>query len=112
MYGFPYYDISGVYGISSRDNYIIKNKSHSDLLIFQSFLNTKLALYIFETTRYRMKYLEKEAFTFLPDISKIEDFPKEITNSSVFDYFDISIQERNYILDFHKNYLSFTPLNI
>jgi len=107
MYGFPYYDISGVYGISSRDNYIIKNKSHSDLLIFQSFLNTKLALYIFETTRYRMKYLEKEAFTFLPDISKIEDFPKEITNSSVFDYFDISIQERNYILDFHKNYLSF-----
>ena len=27
MYGFPYVDKEGMFGISSRDNYIIKNKS-------------------------------------------------------------------------------------
>ena len=27
MYGFPYYDASGTYGISNRDNYVILNKT-------------------------------------------------------------------------------------
>ena len=107
MYGFPFYDVSGVYGISSRDNYIIKNKTHEEFLLLQKFLSSKLVVYIFETTRYRMKYLEKEAFTFLPNILTIKEFPTVLTDSMLFDYFGITDEERNYIINFHKDYHSF-----
>ena len=107
MYGFPFYDVSGVYGISSRDNYIIKDKTHEEFLLLQKFLSSKLVTYVFETTRYRMKYLEKEAFTFLPNILTIKDFPSVLTDSILFDYFGITDEERNYIINFHKDYHSF-----
>jgi site-specific DNA-methyltransferase (adenine-specific) len=75
MYGYPYLDEEGIYGISNRDNYIILacdyDNSISKLREIQQFLNTKLVRFIYETTRYRMKYLEKYAFEFIPDITKI-----------------------------------------
>jgi len=77
MYGFPYLDSSGTYGISSRDNYILTINDYSlkELKQIQAFLSTKFALFIFSTTNYRMRYLEKYAFLFLPNISKIKNFP-------------------------------------
>jgi len=76
MYGYPYLDEEGIYGISNRDNYIILacdyDNSISKLREIQQFLNTKLVRFIYETTRYRMKYLEKYAFEFIPDITKIK----------------------------------------
>ena len=45
MYGFPFYDVSGCYGISNRDNYIILGKTHKQFLILQNFLFSKIALY-------------------------------------------------------------------
>ena len=108
MYGFPYYDKEGKYGISNRDNYIILNKTNSEFLLLQQFLSSELVLYVFETTRYRMSYLEKEAFMFLPDICKLEQFPATITNETLFSYFGINEVERNHIENFSsKKYLSF-----
>jgi tRNA1(Val) A37 N6-methylase TrmN6 len=77
MYGFPYLDSSGNYGISSRDNYILTINDYSleNLKQIQAFLSTKFALFIFSTTNYRMRYLEKYAFLFLPNITKIKTFP-------------------------------------
>ena len=44
----------------------------------------------------------------LPDITKIEDFPEEITDKTLFDYFKLDELERNYITTLHKKkYLSF-----
>ena len=112
MYGFPYYDISGSYGISSRDNYIILEKDYNkkDLLFIQSFLSTKTALFIFSTTNYRMRYLERYAFQFIPNINKIEDFP-ELLNKNIKtrdkliqDFFDCSQDEREKIDNYFKNY--------
>jgi len=51
MYGFPYMDKEGEYGISNRDNYVIME----DLEAWIAFLSTKTARYIFESARYRMK---------------------------------------------------------
>ena len=70
MYGFPYLDKDGTYGISARDNYIIKNYSVENLQLISEFLSTKLILFIFETTRYRMRYLERYVFEYIPDFSK------------------------------------------
>jgi tRNA1(Val) A37 N6-methylase TrmN6 len=77
MYGFPYLDSSGIYGIASRDNYIISIKDYSlnELQQIQAFLSTKIALFIFSTTNYRMRYLERYAFQFIPNISKLKEFP-------------------------------------
>ena len=112
MYGFPYYDISGSYGISSRDNYIILEKDYNkkDLLLFQAFLSTKTALFIFSTTNYRMRYLERYAFQFIPNINKIPNFP-DLLNKNIKtrdkliqDFLNCSQIEREKIEKFSKDY--------
>jgi tRNA1(Val) A37 N6-methylase TrmN6 len=108
MYGFPYYDKDGLYGISNRDNYVILNKSNEDFIKLKHFLSSRLALLVFETTRYRMKYLERYAFEFLPDITKIKNFPTIITDKSIFEFFNFNNLERKTIINItSKKYLSF-----
>ena len=112
MYGFPYYDISGIYGISSRDNYIILEKDYNknDLMQIQAFLSTKTALFLFSTTNYRMRYLERYAFQFIPNINKIENFPnllnvsREKRDNLIYSFFNFSQNEKIKIEKFHKNY--------
>ena len=89
MYGFPYYDASGTYGISNRDNYVIINKTAVEMLQLRAFFSTKLALYIFEATRYRMKYLEKYIFEMIPDITVVQDFPQIINDDTLAKYFSL-----------------------
>jgi len=104
MYGFPYYDKAGIYGISNRDNYVITGKTDAEFMQLEAFLSTKFALYIFEATRYRMKYLEKYAFHFLPDITKLEGFPAaaDITDQTVADYFGLDNLDRQHINSLHR----------
>lgn len=96
MYGFPYLDQEGKYGISTRDNYIIKNKSIKQLELIKEFLSTELILFLFETTRYRMRYLEKYVFEFIPDFSNI---PEKILKNkkSIYDLIDIKPNEKEFI---------------
>ncbi len=112
MYGFPYYDISGNYGISSRDNYIILEKDYnkSFLLLIQAFLSTKTGLFIFSTTNYRMRYLERYAFQFIPNINRIPNFPELLNKNRIIrdeliqDFFNCSQNEREKIEKFSKDY--------
>jgi len=114
MYGFPYLDKEGIYGISNRDNYVILlkpgEKTLSELEKLQDFLSTKFALYIYEAARYRMKYLEKYAFEFLPDITKLPDFPTIMHEpiiqyeNNIATYFGLNDEEKQHILNFGKNY--------
>jgi hypothetical protein len=95
MYGFPYYDVKGNYGISNRDNYVIYGRTDRDFRILKAFLSTKLALYLFEGTRYRMKYLEKYIFEMIPDISKDSTIkPEDINDEWLIHYFLLSDVER------------------
>ena len=108
MYGFPYYDSEGIYGISNRDNYVILRESEEECLKIKQFLSTNLVLYIYESTRYRMKYLEKYAFQFIPDITKFPDFPSDINNESVCSYFGLDENDKKHINSLHKkSYLYF-----
>lgn len=106
MYGFPYLDLSGMYGISNRDNYVIVKENPEDLIKLQQFLSTKTALYLFEATRYRMKYLERYAFQLIPDITLIPEFFYEIINdATIADYFGFSQIDCQNIKKLHsKNY--------
>ena len=110
MYGFPYYDISGNYGISNRDNYVIYDKSDREFRILKAFLSTKFALYLFEATRYRMKYLEKYIFEMIPDISKDTNVIPEVINDEwLSNYFYLEDIERLAIENHTKrDYLSFS----
>ena len=115
MYGFPYLDADGKYGISNRDNYIIlsshnnnnNNKTIEDLKQLQSFLSTKFALYVYEATRYRMKYLEKYAFELLPDINNLSDFPKtvDINDKTIATYFGLDELDQQNIQKLHKRHI-------
>lgn len=107
MYGFPYYDASGDLGISRRDNYILQGLSREDFQTWHSFLSTKFALYLMEGTRYRMKYLEKYVFEMIPDITKLNDFPRVIDDDTIADYFQLTTLERNAIRQWSQEYQFF-----
>ena len=107
MYGFPYLDASGEYGISNRDNYVIIKEDINDLIKVQRFLSTKTALYLFEATRYRMKYLEKYAFQLIPDISQLTNFPEHITDETIAAYFSFDEKDRESIENLHKKQYKF-----
>ena len=90
MYGFPYYDKEGLYGITGRDNFIILNKTDTEFIRLKKFLSSKLFLTLTESTRYRMTYLEANLFEFIPDITKISDFPEVINDETINQYFSLN----------------------
>ena len=112
MYGFPFYDASGTYGISRRDNYVIVGKTREECKKWHAFLSTKFALYLFEGTRYRMKYLEKYVFELIPDILKLDDFPKIINDNTIADYFQLTDIERKAIRRLHTKKYTFFPFDV
>ena len=108
MYGFPYIDYDGVYGICNRDSYVICHDDNTILERLTQFFKTKTALYLFETTRYRMKYLERYIFQLIPDITQLEHFPQEINDTTIADFFGFSDKERDAIQKLHNKKYSFT----
>lgn len=73
MYGLPYYDVSGSYGISNRDNYVFILPELLDEFYehYQIFLNSKLVQFILTCSRYRMMVIEKQIFDYIPQIDKL-----------------------------------------
>lgn len=110
MYGFPYLDLEGKYGISNRDSYVILSDNSDYLIRLADFFKTKTALYLFECTRYRMKYLEKYIFQIIPDIASLYDFPKKITDETIANYFGLSDEEITSIDTLHSTQYSFKYL--
>ena len=104
MYGFPYLDKEGTYGISSRDNYIINNRPTNELYLLNEFLSTTLILFLFDTTRYRMRYLEKYVFEYIPDFSKIPEAVNmfKAGNIDIYKLMGLDEQEKQYIEGYHK----------
>ena len=55
-----------------------------------------------------MRYLEKYAFMFIPDITKIKIFPDIINDQTLFSFFGFDSDEIETILNYHpKNYSFF-----
>ena len=108
MYGFPYIDYKGEYGICNRDAYVICHDDDTVLERLSHFFRTKTALYLFESTRYRMKYLEKYIFRLLPDITQLQGFPDIINDDTIADYFSLSDIEKQAIQKLHKKKYTFT----
>ena len=112
MYGFPYYDKTGEFGISTRDNYIISSKDYNcqELEQIQNFISTKFALFIFSVANYRMRFLEKYAFQFIPDITKLPYFPdlknmnREKRDKKIGCYFNFTEKEMEIIEKSCRNY--------
>ena len=121
MYGIPFFDREGKYGISARDNYVVlgANADNADdadntddiLEEIYALLTTQFAQFIFSVCNYRMRYLERYAFQFIPDITRIEKFPslRASHNANNGDkdkliarFFGFTQEESKYIDDFCK----------
>ena len=115
MYGIPYFDKEGIYGVSTRDNYIISGVDYNieELEEIQHFLSTKFSLFIFLCCNYRMRFLERAAFSFIPVITKIPNFPKlknidrENRDKLVYNFLNLSNKEIEFIENNFKNYKFF-----
>ena len=53
-----------------------------------------------------MRYLEKYAFELIPDITKIDEFPKDINDKTIAEFFNLSQEERE-IINKYPNYIYF-----
>lgn len=111
MYGMPYLDLSGEYGISNRDNYVVCMDDVfdiDDMYALKKWMKSPLVFAIMDTTRYRMRYLEKWAFHFIPNILKIQElddgFPNIMNDSfqmdDIYKYFGFDEKECIYIKQF------------
>ena len=65
MFGMPFFDAEGIYGISNRDNYVVWNYGYTELERIMEMLSSRSIIAVYDATRYRMKYLEKYAFQFI-----------------------------------------------
>lgn len=122
MYGFPYYDKEGVYGISNRDNYVILDYTDRENVYLTQYLQSKLIFFLMNITRYRMKYLEKYFFDFIPDITKIRKVREKymlssdntcdiLTNEYLYSLFGLSPDEIKFVEDYHPNYQMYKMFN-
>lgn len=104
MYGIPYYDANGSYGISTRDNYIFVNQSEESCMCIMNYLSRRIMYIIYETTRYRMGYLEKYAFEWVPNILKIPISNKSIVTDEILeDFFQLTKEEKQWIESYVAN---------
>jgi hypothetical protein len=51
-----------------------------------------------------MKFIEKEVFEYFPDISNEFEDCSDITDESLFDLFNVSQQDKTYILNNYDKY--------
>ena len=72
-------------GLSTRDNYIIESTDE----VLLEFLQSDFVQLVFDSFRFRMRFLEREAFLYLPRVDLIPDFPDEMTNKNLFNFFKI-----------------------
>jgi hypothetical protein len=93
MYGFPYHDSGGELGVSRRDNYVLLERENGDLGWIKELLETRLARCVFVACRYRMRYLERQAFEFLPDPSKVPGFPRPATDAALAEFLGLSEEQ-------------------
>jgi len=100
MYGLPHYDNTGEYGIVTKDNYVIINKSEEQFLKLQKLFYTKTIMYIFESTRYRMKNLDIASFSYIPNIIDHIDI-ENISDTFLFQLFQFNTSEIASILNNH-----------
>lgn len=106
MYGFPFIDSNGEYGISNRDAYVVEDINVERLKKIASFFKTKSALYLMEGTRYRMKYLEKEAFWMIPKVGNILD--GIWSDDVIWEYFSFSEEEIEAVKSLHRKDYTFS----
>jgi len=83
------------------------NRPLDELKRLKAFFSTKTALYLFETKRYRMKYLEKYIFELIPDINKLSDFPSIINDITISEYFKLSNKDIENINQLQKKKYTF-----
>lgn len=68
MYGLPFLDVSGIYGVTNADSYAVfePNDDVAKLRTIQETLLHPLSIQTFDGMRYRMRFLEREAFDYVP----------------------------------------------
>lgn len=103
MYGIPFVDEDGLYGISRRDKYLILKENVKCMKTLAWFLSTPLCLFMFENYKYRMRYLEKAGFQWLYDVSLLIDYGFPYNDKdALYTWFDLTEKEIDYIELFER----------
>lgn len=80
---------NGRLGLTGSNKFYVLGNNHH---ILQNLLNFKIASVVCSSTKYSMGFLDREAFTFIPDIRKLPN-PEEITEESLYEMIGLSKEE-------------------
>lgn len=99
VYGFPYYDEEGLVGVANRGKFIFLGNNQY-LKHLSVLLNLKTIKFLYTSTQYRMRFLDKSVYDFIPDFSIIPGFSfQNISDEYFCDFFQLSSVERKAILE-------------
>ena len=75
-----------------------------EMELIKEFLSTELILFLFETTRYRMRYLEKYVFEFIPDFSKIPEAMRMFSEKTmnIYKLMGLTKEEKEYVERYYR----------
>lgn len=97
VYGFPYLDRAGTFGVCNRDKFIFMGEL-GFLQALEQLLSLKSIMVLYSSTQYRMRFLDKSIFILLPDISKLPNFDYSmISDDYIFSYFQFTEHEQSII---------------
>ena len=97
VYGIPYLDVDGTIGVCNRDKYIFMGDLRF-LRGLEKFLSLTMIMYLYSATQYRMRFLDKHIYEFIPDISKLPNFEYDnISEDYCFEYFELNGLEKEAI---------------
>lgn len=91
--GYPIFDEYGIIEPAANMMFTLYNDKEENLKKIQALFYTNIVFFIIISLKTKQKFMSNRIFDILPDIINIPDFPKEITDYSLYNYFKFSKEE-------------------
>lgn len=101
--GYPIFDEYGILEPAANMMFTLYNDSEENLKKIQALFYTNIVFFIIISLKTKQKYMSNRIFNILPDITNIPDFPKKITDDTLYDYFNFNKDEIECIENYKKS---------
>jgi len=100
--GYPIFDEYGILEPAANMMFTLYNDTEINLKKIQALFYTNIVFFIIISLKTKQNFMSNRIFDILPDITNIPDFPKKITDDSLYDYFKFSKEEIECIEEYKK----------
>ena len=95
--GYPIYDKDGILDCAANMLFTIYTDNTESLINIQKLFYTNVVWFIIVSLKTKQKYMSNRIFDILPDITNTPNFPKQITDDTLFKFFEFDRDDIEYI---------------